>query len=231
MSNSERQNTQHSQEGVDVGATLNPAEYRMSSTATFGTGLLTGAAVSSVLPWHSFEPLSPVLRVGILACICATFVLFRLALRRRHVKRMAGLLSVIAGGFLMSSGQHLESFTSTTAFTAAGAAAFLCGITLLLRDRLPTRTEREEAIQRLIDADPEGSSGRLQASLQAHGSNSTEPYVVSVPVERPTNDDETRWIRNLVSLSAHVENGRGLPYSANVRSDRKDYSYERPDQS
>ena len=64
-----------------------PPVFRQRGAATFGTGVLTGAAFSSVVPWHMLESVDLATRVGALAGICAGFVLVRLAFRSKAIKR------------------------------------------------------------------------------------------------------------------------------------------------
>ena len=119
----------------------------------FLSGLFAGAVISSLVPWSTFNDVTPGVRFSILALLCAGFVSFRLLTSNRMVKRIMALVFVGIGGFLMLTGPHFAAMELHLPVISVGAVSVLCGITLLLRQwrwRVPPEV-RARTIKRLIE--------------------------------------------------------------------------------
>lgn len=116
----------------------------------FVSGLFAGAAISSLVPWSAFGHVTPSVRLGMLALLCAGFVSFRLLTANRTVKKIIALVFVSAGGFLISTGPHFAAKLQS-AVILAGAVLFLCGIILLLRQRSVPSELSKQTIERLME--------------------------------------------------------------------------------
>lgn len=115
----------------------------------FAVGVLTGAALSSMVPWSTLESIAPGIRLASLAALCAAFVTFRIVSARRKVRVGVGALAIAAGGFLLSVGPRLAQGFDIV-LVEVGAISFLCGLAILLRSRGLTPEEREQALERLL---------------------------------------------------------------------------------
>ena len=146
-------------------------EFR--SRLTFKTGLLAGAAVSTLIPWEALESVAPGARLAFVALLCATFITFRLVFARAEALKAISIAMVAAGGLLMSAGAKMVPGSLVVSPVAVGAACFLFGITLLMRERhLPSRL-RAEAVGRLLE-DTDGSAADDDAAVEAQASKTVE---------------------------------------------------------
>jgi hypothetical protein len=124
---------------------------RSKTQLNFFSGLFAGAAISSLIPWSTLSDVAPSVRFGILALLCASFVLFRLLTSNRMVKSIMALVLVSLGGFLMSAGPHFAAKELYLPAISVGAVSFLCGIALLLRQRTVPWEVRKQTVKRLIE--------------------------------------------------------------------------------
>ena len=120
---------------------------------TFGTGLLAGAAISTLVPWHALGATAPGARLAFLASLGASFVLLRLISSRVQARKATSVAMVAAGGLLMSAGAKIMPGSMSISPVGVGATCFLFGITLLLRERRFPSYLREEAVERLLEED------------------------------------------------------------------------------
>lgn len=131
-------------------------ELTHKSSATFVTGVLAGAATSTLVPWETFEGLAPTLRLAAIAALCAAFVLLRLTFAGSDARRVSAIVMVSIGGLLMSAGSRILPGSLAISPVAVGAALFLFGVTLLMRERRYPSGMREAAVGRLLeDSNPE----------------------------------------------------------------------------
>jgi len=119
----------------------------------FPMGLLTGAAVSSLVPWNMLSDITPGLRLASVAVLGACFVVFRLLTRNRVMRKTLAVGGVILGGFAMAIGPWLSALGLHLPTIMIGACLFLFGITLLMRERRVSPELREETIERLVEKD------------------------------------------------------------------------------
>lgn len=121
------------------------------SSATFITGVLAGAATSTLVPWETFEGIAPTVRLAAIAALCATFVVLRLTFAGSEARRVTAIVMVSGGGLLMSAGSRILPDSLAISPVAVGAVLFLFGVTLLLRERRFPSHMREAAVGRLLE--------------------------------------------------------------------------------
>lgn len=121
------------------------------SSATFITGVLAGAATSTLVPWETFEGIAPTVRLSAIAALCATFVVLRLTFAGSEARRVTAIVMVSGGGLLMSAGSRILPDSLAISPVAVGAVLFLFGVTLLLRERRFPSHMREAAVGRLLE--------------------------------------------------------------------------------
>ncbi len=130
-----------------------PQKPSYRSRLTFFTGLLAGAGLSTMVPWEVLESFAPGARLACLALLAASFVIFRLLFAAKAVRRATAIVMVSAGGLLMSAGAKVLPGDWAISPVGIGAVSFLCGIALLMRERLVPSEVREETINRLLEGD------------------------------------------------------------------------------
>lgn len=166
-------------------------------------------------PLEAFESVASSVRLSLIASVCLGFVLFRIVLRLKSLPRTWGLLSISAGGFLMSSGHHIVSGRLTGVLVAVGAGAFLCGLTILLRGRPSGLAARREGIggfraNTQPASDVSTHSGDLAAL--AKGIGSADPVELpSTEKLQPLARSETSWRQYTAHRGApgYVSEGAG----------------------
>lgn len=166
------------------------------SSATFITGVLAGAATSTLVPWETFEGMATTVRLAAIAALCAAFVLFRLTFAGSEVRKVTAIVMVSIGGLLMSAGSRILPGSLAISPVAVGAALFLFGVTLLMRERrLPSRL-REEAVDRLMeeshretkdrdDVDEMNTTASIERLRALEALSETDPKAVSKTVRVP----------------------------------------------
>ena len=121
------------------------------SSGSFVTGVLAGAAISTLVPWETFQVMAPKLRLAAVAALCAAFVLLRLAFCGSEVRKFTAVVMVSVGGLLMSAGSKVLPGALAISPVAVGATLFLFGVTLLMRERRLPSHLREAAVGRLLE--------------------------------------------------------------------------------
>lgn len=132
-------------------STRPPHQQGRRTRITFGTGLLAGAAISTLVPWEALEATAPGSRLACLASLGAAFVAFRLVFSGPEVRKVTGIAMVAGGGLLMSAGAKVVPASLALSPVAVGAICFLFGITLLVRERRFPSHLRDAAVQRLLE--------------------------------------------------------------------------------
>ena len=149
-------------------STHSSPQYRYKTHISFGTGLLAGAAVSTLVPWEALGAASPAARFACLAALGASFVTLRIFFSGTEVRKATSVLMVTIGGLLMSAGAKIVPGSLAFSPVAVGATCFLFGITLLLRERRLPKESRQHAVARLLEefqADAEdGSDSEVQTT-------------------------------------------------------------------
>lgn len=132
-----------------------PARQQLHRTrVTFGTGLVAGAAISTLVPWEALEAAAPGARLACLAALGAAFVTFRIIFSGTKARRATSIAMVTVGGLLMSAGAKVMPGSLALSPVGVGATCFLFGITLLLRERRFPDDLRDEAVERLLENTP-----------------------------------------------------------------------------
>jgi hypothetical protein len=126
-------------------------DFTRRSSVTFATGVLAGAATSTLVPWEIFEGMAPTLRLAAVAALCAAFVLFRLIFAGSEARKATAIVMVSVGGLLISGGAKIMSGALAISPVAVGAVLFLFGVTLLMRERRMPSHLREAAVGRLLE--------------------------------------------------------------------------------
>lgn len=143
-----------------------PHPYR--TRVTFGTGLLAGAALSTLVPWEVLGAAAPGARLACLATLGASFVTLRLIFSGAEARKATSVAMVAVGGLLMSAGAKIIPGSMAFSPVGVGAICFLFGITLLLRERRLPRELRNEAVERLLEdtgvTAEEGSDAEVRAA-------------------------------------------------------------------
>jgi hypothetical protein len=144
-------------------------QHSYKTRVTFGTGLLAGAALSTLVPWEALGAAAPSARLACLAALGAAFVALRFVFSGTDTRKATSVAMVAAGGLLMSAGAKVMPGSMALSPVGVGAICFLFGITLLLRERRLPRELREEAVERLLE----------ETGVQAEGNADTD-----VPTQR-----------------------------------------------
>jgi hypothetical protein len=139
------------EETVKAKAKSKDHQHLYRSRITFGTGLLAGAAISTLVPWEALEAAAPGARLACLASLGATFVTFRLIFSGAEARKATSIAMVAVGGLLMSAGAKMMPGSMALSPVGVGATCFLFGITLLLRERRFPGHLRDEAVERLLE--------------------------------------------------------------------------------
>ena len=126
----------------------------LSARLGFLGGMLTGAGLSSLVPWRTLEAVAPGARLACVAGLGVGFVTFRILAKKRHLRMATGAVTVAIGGFLLSAGPHFSFLGIDVMVVEIGAVSFLCGLTLLFRSRTPSPEEREQTVERLVSDVP-----------------------------------------------------------------------------
>ncbi len=173
------------------------------SRLNFLSGLFAGAAISSLVPWSALNDVTPSGRLGILALLCAAFVSFRLLTSNRLVKEIMALVFVAGGGFLMSAGPHFAAMELHLPLVFVGAMSFLCGITLLLRERsVAMRVDREQSIKRFGEAADRSAIRRREVTDWLESPVLFSDNDVTLGSDR--SEDELRQTVNISALARAV---------------------------
>lgn len=126
-------------------------QHPYGTRVTFGTGLLAGAAISTLVPWEALGAAAPGARLAFLASLSAAFVILRLIYSRAQARKATSIVMVAVGGLLMSAGAKMMPGSMALSPVGVGATCFLFGITLLLRERRLPRELRDETVERLLE--------------------------------------------------------------------------------
>lgn len=145
---------------------LRPKSRRsVLSRLGFAGGLLVGAGLSALVPWNTLESVAPGSRLACVAGLGVGFVLFRILATKRRFRVATGAVTVALGGFLLSAGPHFSFPGMDVAIVEVGAVAFLCGLTLLFRSRMPSQEEREMTVHRLVNDVPQTATGAADPAI------------------------------------------------------------------
>lgn len=148
------------------------AVYR--SRITFATGLLAGSALATLVPWEALEQTAPGTRLGCLATLGGGFVLFRLIFAGSGARKATSIGMVSLGGLMMSAGARVMPGEWVVSPVGIGAASFLFGITLLMRERYVPADVREQVVERLLEDTVVEAQDTPHTDASAMGTNSIE---------------------------------------------------------
>jgi len=126
-------------------------QHPYGTRVTFGTGLLAGAAISTLVPWEALGAAATSARLAFLASLGASFVVLRLIFSGAEARKATSVAMVAVGGLLMSAGAKMIPGSMALSPVGVGATCFLFGITLLLRERRFPRELRNETVERLLE--------------------------------------------------------------------------------